>query len=238
MTELLMLVIFVMSLLFVWLIRLSEDGHLEDQGSQIQGRHLVSQIETESMLNDDIKKDENSILCPTNPYAATKAAAEMLCVSYYKSFNIPIIIIRSNNIYGDKQYIDKVIPRFIIQLLKKEKCTIQGDGSCVRSFLHIDDLIQCLELIMNEGKIGEIYNIGLGEEISILNLSKKLIKLILNSENYEDYITYINDRDFNDKRYYISDDKIRLLGWNRKINLDDGLNSTINFYKKQLNKNN
>jgi dTDP-D-glucose 4,6-dehydratase len=217
---------------------LSEDGHLEDQGSQIQGRHLVSQIETESMLNDDIKKDENSILCPTNPYAATKAAAEMLCVSYYKSFNIPIIIIRSNNIYGDKQYIDKVIPRFIIQLLKKEKCTIQGDGSCVRSFLHIDDLIQCLELIMNEGKIGEIYNIGLGEEISILNLSKKLIKLILNSENYEDYITYINDRDFNDKRYYISDDKIRLLGWNRKINLDDGLNSTINFYKKQLNKNN
>jgi dTDP-D-glucose 4,6-dehydratase len=198
----------------------------------------TDEVYGESMLNDDIKKDENSILCPTNPYAATKAAAEMLCVSYYKSFNIPIIIIRSNNIYGDKQYIDKVIPRFIIQLLKKEKCTIQGDGSCIRSFLHIDDLIQCLELIMNEGKIGEIYNIGLGEEISILNLSKKLIKLILNSENYEDYITYINDRDFNDKRYYISDDKIRLLGWNRKINLEDGLNSTINFYKKQLNKNN
>jgi UDP-glucose 4,6-dehydratase len=208
-------------------------------GKIIKFIHMsTDEVYGESMLNDDIKKDENSILCPTNPYAATKAAAEMLCVSYYKSFNIPIIIIRSNNIYGDKQYIDKVIPRFIIQLLKKEKCTIQGDGSCVRSFLHIDDLIQCLELIMNEGKIGEIYNIGLGEEISILNLSKKLIKLILNSENYEDYITYINDRDFNDKRYYISDDKIRLLGWNRKINLEDGLNSTINFYKKQLNKNN
>jgi dTDP-glucose 4,6-dehydratase len=208
-------------------------------GKIIRFIHMsTDEVYGESMLNDDIKKDENSILCPTNPYAATKAAAEMLCVSYYKSFNIPIIIIRSNNIYGDKQYIDKVIPRFIIQLLKKEKCTIQGDGSCVRSFLHIDDLIQCLELIMNEGEIGEIYNIGLGEEISILNLSKKLIKLILNSENYEDYITYINDRDFNDKRYYISDDKIRLLGWNRKINLEDGLNSTINFYKKQLNKNN
>jgi UDP-glucose 4,6-dehydratase len=198
----------------------------------------TDEVYGESLLEDDLKKDENSILYPTNPYAATKAAAEMLVISYHKSFKLPIIIIRSNNIYGDKQYIDKVIPRFIIQLLKKEKCTIQGDGSCVRSFLHIDDLIQCLELIMNEGKIGEIYNIGLGEEISILNLSKKLIKLILNSENYEDYITYINDRDFNDKRYYISDDKIRLLGWNRKINLDDGLNSTINFYKKQLNKNN
>ena len=68
---------------------------------------------------DETHKTEHSILCPTNPYAATKAAAEMLCVAYYKSFNIPIIIIRSNNIYGDKQYIDKVIPRFIIQLLKK-----------------------------------------------------------------------------------------------------------------------
>jgi dTDP-glucose 4,6-dehydratase len=199
----------------------------------------TDEVYGESMIEEnEEKKHEGSELCPTNPYAATKAAAEMLCVAYYKSFNIPIIIIRSNNIYGNKQYIDKVIPRFIIQLLKKEKCTIQGDGSCVRSFLHIDDLIQCLELIMNEGKIGEIYNIGLGEEISILNLSKKLIKLITNSDNYEDYITFINDRDFNDKRYYISDDKIRLLGWNRKINLEDGLNSTINFYKNQLNKNN
>lgn len=194
----------------------------------------TDEVYGESMLNDDIKKDENSILCPTNPYAATKAAAEMLCVSYYKSFNIPIIIIRSNNIYGNKQYIDKVVPRFIIQLLKNEKCTIQGDGSCVRSFLHIDDLIQCLELIMTEGKIGEIYNIGLGEEISILNLAKKLILLISKSDDYDNYIKYINDRDFNDKRYYISDDKIRLLGWNRKINLEDGLKSTIEYYKNNL----
>ena len=194
----------------------------------------TDEVYGESMLNDDVKKNENSILCPTNPYAATKAAAEMLCVAYYKSFNIPIIIIRSNNIYGDKQYIDKVIPRFIIQLLKNEKCTIQGDGSCVRSFLHIDDLIKCLELIMNEGKIGEIYNVGLGEEISIIDLSKKLIKLIKKSDDYENHISYINDRDFNDKRYYISDDKIKLLGWNRKIDLDIGLKRTIDFYKNKL----
>ena len=193
----------------------------------------TDEVYGESMLNDDIKKDENSILCPTNPYAATKAAAEMLCVSYYKSFNLPMIIIRSNNIYGDKQYIDKVIPRFIIQLLKDEKCTIQGDGSCVRSFLHINDLIQCLELIMNEGVNGEIYNIGLGEEISILELAKTLIKLIKNSDNYDENITYINDRDFNDKRYYISDNKIRLLGWERKISLIDGLKQTIEYYIKR-----
>jgi dTDP-D-glucose 4,6-dehydratase len=193
----------------------------------------TDEVYGESMLNDEIKKDENSILYPTNPYAATKAAAEMLCIAYYKSFNIPMIIIRSNNIYGQRQFIDKVIPRFITQLLKNEKCTIQGDGSCVRSFLHIEDLIQCLELIMNEGKIGEIYNIGLGEEISILDLAKKLILMIKNTENYDDNIKYIDDRDFNDKRYYISDEKIRLLGWERKINLNDGLKQTIEYYIKK-----
>ena len=192
----------------------------------------TDEVYGESMLNDDTKKTEDSILYPTNPYAATKAAAEMLCISYYKSFNIPIIIIRSNNIYGIKQYIDKVIPKFIMQLLKDEKCTIQGDGSCVRSFLYIDDLIQCLELIMNNGIIGEIYNIGLGEEISIIDLAKKIIKIIKNTDDYDNYITYIADRNFNDKRYYISDDKIRLLGWNNQTNFNEGLMKTIEWYKK------
>jgi dTDP-D-glucose 4,6-dehydratase len=154
----------------------------------------------------------------------------MLVISYHKSFKLPIIIIRSNNIYGPKQYYDKVIPKFITKLLDDQKCTIQGDGECIRSFLYIDDLVNCLELIMLDGKIGEIYNIGLGEEISILELSKKLIKMIKNSDDYNSHILYIKDREFNDRRYYISDEKIKLLGWDRKITLDEGLNRTINWY--------
>ena len=191
----------------------------------------TDEVYGESSLEDNIKKTENSILYPTNPYAATKAAAEMLVISYYKSFKIPMIIIRSNNIYGERQYIDKVIPKFIKQLLNDEKCSIQGDGMCIRSFLYIDDLIQCLEIILSRGIIGEIYNIGLGEEISIKDLAIKLIKKIKNNDNYEEYIEYIKDRDFNDKRYYISDDKIRLLGWNRRYTLDEGLNKTIDWYR-------
>ncbi len=190
----------------------------------------TDEVYGESLLEDTIKKDENSILLPTNPYAATKAAAEMLVISYYKSFKLPIIIIRSNNIYGPKQYIDKVIPKFITQLLNNEICTIQGNGYCVRSFLYIDDLVNCLELILLNGEIGEIYNIGLGEEISIFELSKKLIKMIKNTDNYEPYIRYIKDREFNDKRYYISDEKIKTLGWRRKFSLNEGLYKTINWY--------
>lgn len=192
----------------------------------------TDEVYGESLLEDNIKKTENSILYPTNPYAATKAGAEMLVISYYKSFKLPIIIIRSNNIYGERQYIDKVIPKFILQLLNNNKCTIHGDGSCMRSFLYIEDLIQCLEIIMMKGIIGEIYNIGLGEEITIKDLAIKLIKMIKNSDNYEDYINYIQDRDFNDKRYYISDEKIRALGWNRRNTLEDGLNKTIEWYKQ------
>ena len=192
----------------------------------------TDEVYGESLFDDNIKKTENSILYPTNPYAATKAAAEMLVISYYKSFKLPMIIIRSNNIYGERQYIDKVIPKFIKQLLNNDKCTIHGDGSCIRSFLYIEDLIQCLEIIMEKGIIGEIYNIGLGEEISIKDLAIKLIKMIKNTDNYEDNIEYIKDRDFNDKRYYISDDKIKLLGWNRRYNLNEALDKTIEWYRQ------
>ena len=126
---------------------------------------------------------------------------------------------------------DKVIPKFITQLLNNEKCTLQGDGENVRSFLYIDDMVNCLELILLNGKIGEIYNIGLGEEISIKNLAKKLIKMIKNeNENDDKYLTYIKDREFNDKRYYISDEKIKLLGWERKIDLDEGLYKTFKWF--------
>jgi UDP-glucose 4,6-dehydratase len=190
----------------------------------------TDEVYGESLFDDTVKKDENTILYPTNPYAATKAAAEMLVISYHKSFKLPIIIIRSNNIYGPKQFNDKVIPKFISQLLSNQKVTIQGKGDCIRSFLYIDDLVDCLELIMLNGKIGEIYNIGLGEEISIIDLSKKIIQMIKKTDDYDSYILYIKDREFNDRRYYISDDKIRLLGWNKKITLHEGLEKTINWY--------
>ena len=127
--------------------------------------------------NDDIKT-EKTLLCPTNPYSATKAAAEMIVNSYFYSFKIPIIIIRSNNVYGRHQYIEKVIPKFINQILNGEKITIQGTGENKRSFLYIDDFINGLETILNDGQTGNIYNISSPDEISIIDLAKMLMKLI------------------------------------------------------------
>ena len=178
---------------------------------------------------DEQHKTEQSVLCPTNPYAASKAAAEMLVTSYNHSFNMPIIITRGNNVYGPNQYPEKVIPRFIKQLKNGEKVTIQGDGSCVRAFLHAYDTANAFITVLEKGKIGEIYNLGCDEgmEYSILDVAKILINKIKKTEDYSKWITYIEDRPFNDKRYYISNQKLRDLGWNINIGFNEGINMLV-----------
>lgn len=190
----------------------------------------TDEVYGESMIKLDEKhKTEHSLLSPSNPYAASKAAAEMLIQSYKQSFNMPIIITRGNNVYGPNQYPEKVIPKFIQQLKSGEKLTIQGDGSCIRGFLHVLDTTEAFITVLEKGNIGEIYNIGCDEgmEYSILDVAKILIKKIKKTEEYDKWITYIEDRPFNDKRYYISNEKLKDLGWKITINLHDGFESLI-----------
>ena len=189
----------------------------------------TDEVYGESMLCDENHKTEHSILCPTNPYAATKAGAELIAQSYNHSFKMPIVITRGNNVYGPNQYLEKVIPRFIKQLKNGEKVTIQGDGSCVRAFLHAFDTANAFQCILEKGKIGEIYNIGCDEgmEYSIMEVSRILIKAIHNTEDYDKWISYIEDRPFNDQRYYISNQKLKDLGWEVTINFKDGIKRLI-----------
>jgi dTDP-glucose 4,6-dehydratase len=178
---------------------------------------------------NEFHKTEQSLLCPTNPYAATKVGAEALAQSYIHSFNLPIIITRGNNVYGPNQYPEKLIPKFIKLLKDNKKVTIQGDGGALRSFLHTYDTSRAFELILLNGLVGEIYNIGCDEgmEYSVREISEKLIEKIHNTKEYDKWIEYIPDRPFNDKRYYISNQKLKDLGWNIKIKLDDGLNELL-----------
>ena len=190
----------------------------------------TDEVYGESMLDaNENCKNEQSVLCPTNPYAATKAGAELLAQSYNHSFKMPIIITRGNNVYGPNQYPEKVIPKFIQQLQRDEKITIQGDGSCVRAFLHSYDTSTAFITILEKGKLGEIYNIGCDEgmEYSILDVAKILIKKIKQTDDYTKWITFIEDRPFNDKRYYISNNKLKEIGWNVTTNFEDGINSII-----------
>ena len=179
---------------------------------------------------EEAQKTEHSILCPTNPYAATKAGAELIATSYQHSFKLPIIITRGNNVYGPNQYPEKLIPKFIKLLQDGKKMTIQGDGSSVRGFLHALDTAKAFQVILERGNIGEIYNIGCDEgmEYSVMDVAQILVKMIKGTDEVKDYIEYIEDRPFNDQRYYISNEKLKSLGWCAEINLLDGLKDCIN----------
>lgn len=186
----------------------------------------TDEVYGESMNNiNELHKTEHSILCPTNPYAATKASAELIAQSYNHSYKMPIVITRGNNVYGPNQYPEKLIPRFIQLLQNDKKVTIQGNGSAVRAFLHTEDTVRAFETILEKGVIGEIYNIGCDDkmEYSVLDVAKMLIKKIKNTDNYDEWITYIEDRPFNDQRYYISNQKVKQLGWNINITFEEGI---------------
>jgi len=180
------------------------------------------------------RKTETSVLCPTNPYAASKAAAELIATSYYYSHKLPLVITRGNNVYGPRQYIEKVIPRFIHLLKGNKKCTLHGDGSNLRAFIHVDDVARAVETIMLRGLIGEIYNIGSPIEVSVRDVAIALIGHIKPGENPEDWIEFVEDRKFNDKRYYISDDKLKALGWDSHVPFEEGLERTVAWYNEFL----
>ena len=142
---------------------------------------------------------------------------------------MPIIITRGNNVYGPNQYPEKVIPKFIQQLKSGNKVTIHGDGGCMRAFLHTFDAATAFQCILEKGKIGDIYNIGCDEgmEYTIIDVAKILVKKICGTEDYDKWIRYIEDRPFNDQRYYISNQKLIELGWEITICFEEGINMLI-----------
>jgi dTDP-glucose 4,6-dehydratase len=168
------------------------------------------------------KFTEESPFNPTNPYSATKASAEMLVNSYKISFKMDIMIVRCNNVFGLKQYPEKVIPLFIQKALKDEALTIHGKTGKIRDFIHTSDVNNAVMSILNNGKSGGIYNIGIENPINILNLAQYIINKIGKGS-----ITYVADRPFNDYRYFIDHTKLTDLGWEPHANFYDKLDEII-----------
>lgn len=197
------------------------------KGALVKIIHVSTDEVYGESVNDELKH-EASVLVPTNPYAATKAAAELIAMSYIKSYKLPIVITRGNNVYGPNQYPEKLIPRFIMQLKNNEQVTIQGDGSALRSFLHVDDTCSAFETILFKGELGEIYNIGTHDEYSVMQVALMLIKLIKpNETDLRYWIKFIEDRPFNDSRYFINNQKLLDLGWEIKVKFEEGLSKLI-----------
>jgi UDP-glucose 4,6-dehydratase len=174
---------------------------------------------------------EGQVLEPTNPYAATKAGAEFLVKSYHRSFGLPVIITRGNNVYGPHQYPEKLIPKFINQLMRGQKVTLHGTGVNKRNFLFVEDVARAFELLLFRGNVGEIYNIGGSTEFANIEVAKKLIKLSGNGDRSEDFITFVEDRVFNDFRYHINSSKLYELGWKEEVTWENGIQKTFDWYK-------
>lgn len=170
---------------------------------------------------------EKSLLNPTNPYAATKAGAEFIARSYFYSFNMPIIITRGNNVYGPRQYPEKLIPKFINQLINNQKCTIHGKGETRRNFIFVVDVVKAIEVILQKGIINNIYNIGTNNEYSVSEIADKLIKYLKPNDKVEDWIQYVSDRNFNDYRYAIKSNELYELGWKEETDFNKGFEYTI-----------
>jgi dTDP-glucose 4,6-dehydratase len=178
---------------------------------------------------------EKSLLNPTNPYAATKAGAEFIVRSYFYSFQLPIIIIRANNVYGKHQYPEKLIPKFIMLLKNNKKLTIQGQGDTRRNFIYVDDIVKAVSLIFDKGNLNSIYNIGSNNEYSVMDIAKLLLLKIKGPEaKLEDWIEYIPDRNFNDFRYAIDSSLLKSLGWKEEVAFADGIDQTISWYMQYI----
>jgi len=186
----------------------------------------ISTDETYGSINEG-SFYEDSNLSPNSPYSASKAGADLLVLAYYKTFNLPVLITRSSNNFGPYQYPEKLIPLFVTNLLEDKKVPIYGNGKNVRDWIYVLDNCSGIDTVLHNGRFGEIYNIGGGNEKTNIEITK----LILKSFNKgEDWINYVEDRLGHDFRYSLEIEKVKKLGWKPQYIFENALQETIKWY--------
>ncbi|MGE4313761.1 MAG: GDP-mannose 4,6-dehydratase [Pseudobdellovibrionaceae bacterium] len=171
---------------------------------------------------------EDTLLRPTNPYSASKAAAEMVIQGYLRSFKLPVTMIRANNMFGIRQYPEKILPKFLYLMMNGEKLTLHGSGENKRHFLNVRDFTKALKILIEKGEVGECYNIGTTQEYRNVEVAHMICALF--GVDPADQIIHVEDRPFNDGRYAVNWDKITQLGWDSTIDLADHLPTMAAWY--------
>ena len=195
-------------------------------------------ISTDEVYGDIIKgrTSENYQYKPSSPYAASKASSDHLVYSYYKTFNLPVIITNCSNNYGPRQHPEKLIPKLIYNILNNIDLPIYGKGKNSREWINVNDHCDALITIFKKGKIGEFYNIGSNENLNNLQIAKKIL-LAFKRINFKtkSKIIFIKDRPGHDLRYALNSKKIdKELKWKKKIKFNDGIKETIEWYLSNL----
>ncbi len=175
--------------------------------------------------------DENSLLRPSSPYAASKAAADMFVHSYFVTYGLPVQIVRSTNNFGPYQHPEKLIPKLIINAICNCPLPIYGDGKHVRDWIYVLDNCNAIEFIIEKGKTGEIYNVSAGNEKTNLEVARFILNELKKPWSL---IKFVKDRPGHDRRYSLNSKKLRKLGWKPRFTFEDGLKKTIKWYVENV----
>ena len=172
--------------------------------------------------------EETTPLQPNSPYAASKAAADLMALAFHHTYGVPVVITRCSNNYGQYQFPEKLIPLMIINALNNKKLPVYGDGLNVRDWIYVIDHNKAVELVLEKGQLGEVYNIGANTEKPNIQIVKLILSQLGKSE---ELIEYVKDRLGHDRRYAINSKKIKKnLGWQPEYSFEDAIKNTIDWY--------
>jgi len=188
------------------------------------------QISTDEVYGSvpDGSSAETDELRPRNPYAATKAGADRLAYSYWATYEVPVIITRASNNYGRRQFPEKIIPLFITNALDSKPLPLYGDGRNVRDWLHVDDHCRAIDLLVQRGTPGEVYNIGGGHELTNVELTHRILEIL---DRPTSLIQPVTDRPGHDRRYSVDTRKLHGVGWKPTVSFDEGLVAVVDWYR-------
>lgn len=172
---------------------------------------------------------EVSQLKPSSPYSASKSGGDMLTLAYYTTYGLDVVITRAANNYGAYQYPEKLIPLFITNAMEDLPLPLYGDGSQVREWLYVEDHCRAIDTVLHNGTAGEIYNVGGYCEAQNIDIAKEIVKAL---KKPEDLIKFVEDRPGHDTRYAVDCSKLKALGWEPKVSLEEGMANTVSWYKK------
>ena len=221
------------------------DRSIEDGAVFVRTNVLGTNTLLQSALDNDVERfihvstdevygsikegsfSEMDDLKPSSPYSSSKAGSDLLAMSYYTTYDLPVTITRCTNNFGPYQYPEKLIPLFITNLMDNRKVPVYGSGMNVRDWIHVDDHCLGIDFVLNNGNTGEVYNIGGGSELTNLDITHRILAAL---DKDESMIEYVEDRKGHDFRYSLDCNKLKKMGWKPKYDFDSALDSTIQWY--------
>jgi len=189
------------------------------------------QISTDEVYGSRLKGSfrEQDPLAPSSPYAASKAGADLLVLSYFKTHGLPILVTRSSNNFGPYQYPEKLIPLFILNALERKTLPVYGDGRNVRDWIYVQDNCSAIDLIAQKGTPGEIYNVAAKNERENLEIAHLILEFL---DRPKELIQFVQDRPGHDRRYSLDVERVEQLGWRPNIQFEDALRETVRWYQE------